>query len=269
MQARYTRAFFLLESNFLTIEKASIPDDMTAIPIRISHLHQSYGKGKTVLADLSLQVHAGDSIALVGMNGAGKTTLIKSMLDFIAVDKGKIEIYGVSHSDQTSRRHLAFLPENFKPPYYLKGLEFLHMMLSLYGVNAVDDDVYFYADRLDLDLDVLEKPARQYSKGMAQKLGLIANLASGRNLLVLDEPMSGLDPKSRHLYKQLLKQKKDSGTTIFFSTHLLADVNEVCNKLAILHEGRILFLGTPDECCSSYESDNLEMAYMRAINADC
>ncbi|MDZ7734828.1 MAG: ABC transporter ATP-binding protein [Gammaproteobacteria bacterium] len=238
---------------------------MSASPLKITDLRQSYGAGSPVLARVDLEVAAGDSIALVGMNGAGKTTLIKAILDFIAVDSGSIEIYGKPQTDYRARRRLAFLPEHFKPPYYLKGIEFLDMMSSLYGADNVQTQIEYYARSLDLDPGALTKPVRQYSKGMAQKLGLIACLASGRDFLVLDEPMSGLDPKARHQFKQLLREKLDKGMTLFFSTHLLADVGEICDRMAILHEGKIRFSGTPEECRRQFDAIDLEAAYMNCI----
>lgn len=247
---------------------------MSVQPLRIIDLQQSYGSDRPVLAGVSLEVAAGDSIALVGMNGAGKTTLIKAILDFIAVDSGTIEIYGKPQTDYRARYNLAFLPEHFKPPYYLKGAEFLDMMSSLYGADNARTEIEYYSRSLDLDPGALTKPVRQYSKGMAQKLGLIACLASGRDFLLLDEPMSGLDPKARHQFKKVLREKRNKGMTLFFSTHLLADVDEICNQMAILHDGKIRFSGTPDECRRQFGASDLESAYMSCIGyerepADC
>ena len=238
---------------------------MSVQPLRIVDLQQSYGTDSLVLAGVSLEVVAGDAIALVGMNGAGKTSLIKAILDFITVDSGIIEIYGTSQTDYRARRQLSFLPEHFKPPYYLKGIEFLDMMSSLYRAEHAHAEIAYYSRSLGLDPAALAKPVRQYSKGMAQKLGLVACLASGRDLLVLDEPMSGLDPKARHQFKQVLREKRERGMTLLFSTHLLADVGDICNRMAILHEGKIRFCGTPDECCRQFNADDIESAYMNCI----
>jgi len=237
---------------------------MDVLPLNIVGLHQHYGAGNVVLDGVDLQIADGQFVALVGMNGAGKTTLIKSMLDFISVERGSIEIYGKPHTDYRSREKLVFLPEHFKPPYYLKGGEFLDMMQALYG-RMDGEKTGHYLDQLDLPRTVMGKAVRQYSKGMAQKLGLVACLAAGRPLLVLDEPMSGLDPKSRHQFKRLLREKKAQGATLFFSTHLLADVSELCDQMAILHEGRIRFFGSPAQCMHEFDSPDLEAAYMRCI----
>lgn len=239
---------------------------MSKTPIKLSDVRQSYGRDGQVLAGVTLEIAAGESMALVGMNGAGKTTLIKCILDFTSIDNGKIEINGLPQTDSQSRQQLAFLPEHFRPPYYLTGSEFLGMMASLYGHAAEPKEIEYYAGSLDLPLTALDKPVRQYSKGMAQKLGLIASLASGRDLLILDEPMTGLDPKARYQFKKLLKEKRDKGATLFFSTHLLADVAEVCDRMAILHEGRIRFCGTLAECRHEFGAMDLESAYMACIS---
>lgn len=240
---------------------------MSASPLKITNLYKSYGIKNTVLAEFNLEITAGEFVALVGINGAGKTTLIKAILDFISIDSGSIEMHGRPQTDYHSREHLCFLPEHFKPPYYLTGAEFLSMMSDLYAAGG-QTEIDYYARSLELGPDSLNKPVRQYSKGMAQKLGLIAVLASGRNFMVLDEPMSGLDPKARHQFKKLLWEKKKQGATLFFSTHLLADVGEICDRMAVLHEGHVRFDGTPAECRQRFGTADLESAYMTCIEYD-
>jgi ABC-2 type transport system ATP-binding protein len=119
--------------------------------------------------------------------------------------------------------------------------------------------------RLDLDVSALERPARTYSKGMTQKLGLAACLLSGKSLQILDEPTSGLDPKARALLKRELRSLRDSGRTVFFSSHALADVQEICDRMAVLHNGRLTFAGTPAELMSKSGSANLEQAFLACI----
>ena len=120
--------------------------------------------------------------------------------------------------------------------------------------------------RLDFDPAGLDKPVRQLSKGMSQKLGLAACLLSNKPLLVLDEPMSGLDPRTRACLKQYLLELKGEGKTVFFSTHMLADVDVLCDRVAILHEGRIRFAGTPARCQAEFQADDLEQAYLRCVS---
>jgi ABC-2 type transport system ATP-binding protein len=159
-------------------------------------------RSREVLDGLTLTVRAGECFGLVGMNGAGKTTCIKALLDFHRVDAGAINVFGVPHTRTASRARLAFLPERFMPPYYLTGRDFLAYAARLQGNEPDARAAAAMCEELDLDPEALARPVREYSKGMAQKLGLVACFRSGRELLVLDEPMSGLDPKARLLVKR-------------------------------------------------------------------
>lgn len=233
------------------------------------HIHRLYKgfKGRGVLKGVNLQVKPGEYFGLVGMNGAGKTTLIKALLDFCQIDQGHIRIFGAEHRLTGARQRLAFLPERFNPPYYLTGREFLRYMAELHSVRYRRDAVERIFHHLDLDMEALGRPVRTYSKGMAQKLGLATCFLSRRELLVLDEPMSGLDPKARALFKDYLQQARDGRQTLFFTTHLLNDVESLCDRLAILHDGDVRYIGSPAACCEHYSVDNLEHAYLKAIGA--
>ena len=218
---------------------------------------------------LDLCIKPGEFFGLVGSNGAGKTTLLKCMLDFCPLDAGEISLFGVDRSQVVSRQHLAYLPERFSPPYFLTGREFLYYMAKLYGNTWNNQIAEETITALDMDPTALDKSIRLLSKGMTQKLGLTACLLSHKSLLLLDEPMSGLDPLTRILFKQsLLKIKKISGTTLFFNTHLLVDVAEICDRMAILHGGRLCFVGTPSACLKQYGGVGLEEAYFRCIQAE-
>lgn len=234
--------------------------------IDFTGVSKSYA-GQPVLEGVDFQVEAGQCHALVGANGAGKTTCIKALLDFIAIDAGRIRIYGQDHTHPSARQPLVFLPERFLPPYHLSGGEFLSYMSRLYGLSLPIESFKQALADLELDPRVLTRPAREYSKGMAQKLGLVACLSSGKDLFVLDEPMSGLDPKARALVKQRLASLRDAGRSFFFSTHVLADVEAVCDRMAILHEGQIRFSGTPGQCCERFGVADLESAYLACLDA--
>jgi ABC-2 type transport system ATP-binding protein len=164
--------------------------------VRIAALRKRYGKF-AALEGVDLQIAAGEAFALVGANGAGKTTLIKCMLDLTSCDSGTIEIFGQPAREASSRQHLSYLPERFNPPYYLRGREFLALMCELAGKVYDAARISQLLDTLELDRTVLEQPVRTLSKGMTQKLGLAGVLAVPRELYVLDEPMSGLDPAAR------------------------------------------------------------------------
>jgi len=237
---------------------------MSPPALEFKQLSKRYGKS-VVLKGLDLTIQSGEFFGLVGVNGAGKTTLIKCLLDFSEPDGGSIEIFGISNRLSRARSQLAFVPERFAPPYYLTGRNFLDYMLKLRGQVYEQDRVESVLQALDLDLDVLARPVRAYSKGMTQKLGLAASFLSGRALYVLDEPMSGLDPKVRALLKRYLQGMKEEGRTLFFSSHTLADVEEICDRMAILHQGELRFVGTPLELCQHFNAANLEQAFLNCI----
>ena len=233
--------------------------------LRFERVFKQYGR-VPVLDGLSLEIAPGEFFGLVGVNGAGKTTCIKALLDFIDIDSGSIDVFGVKHDHTGARARLAFLPERFLPPYYLRGRDFLNYYARLQGEPFAPERVRTMCEALDLDPSALSKSVRIYSKGMSQKLGLVATLMSGKELLVLDEPMSGLDPKARLLVKTQLQAIRDSERTVFFSTHMLSDVDELCDRMGILHGGRLRFVGTPSECRERFGTSSLEHAYLRCIS---
>jgi ABC-2 type transport system ATP-binding protein len=240
----------------------------TAAPvaIRMSDVAKRYARLQ-VLDGMALEVKRGEFFGLVGVNGAGKTTCIKGLLDFTSIDAGSFEIFGVNHRETRARAQLAFLPERFLPPYYLTGRDFLDYMGRLHGCVSDEDQRRDMCERLDLDPDALTKSVREYSKGMAQKLGLAASFLSGKDLYVLDEPMSGLDPKARLLVKRHLQTCRSEGRTIFISTHMLSDVDELCDRMGILHDGNLRFVGSPRECRDRYSCCTLEEAYLSCISS--
>lgn len=238
---------------------------MTDLAINIEKLCKSFA-GVQVLGNINLSVAAGEFMGLIGVNGAGKTTLIKCLLDFCDITSGNIRIFGNNHINSQSRKDLVFLPELFVPPYYLTGENFLAYMAELHGVEYQRDKVRSLAEILDMDIAILSKSVSAFSKGTAQKLGLLACLMSNKSLMVFDEPMTGLDPRARAYFKEYLVDLKQQGKTVFFSTHLLADIEILCDHIAILHGGNIRFNGTVEECTSLFESDNLEQAYLACVS---
>jgi ABC-2 type transport system ATP-binding protein len=248
---------------------ASSCDKLAAVndtALRFDGVGKTYA-GLAALAGLTLEVPRGEFLALVGVNGAGKTTLIKCLLDFCATDRGAIEIFGVSHRETRARARLAYLPERFNPPFYLTGRDFLEYMLGLYRAPYDKDRVTRMFGALDLDPAALGRPARVYSKGMTQKLGLAACLLSGKELFVLDEPAGGLDPKARALFKRELRALRASRSTVFLTSHALPDAAELCDRMAVLHAGRLCFAGTPDAFRRKYGGADLEQAFLNCIEA--
>ena len=235
--------------------------------LRITALVKRYSRHEAV-AGADLAVGAGEAFGLVGANGAGKTTLIKCLLDLCAFDSGTIEIFGVTARNPAARRRLAYLPERFNPPYYLRGREFLAVMSELAGARYDASAAVEIFDQLQLDREALERPARTLSKGMTQKLGLASCFLLPRDLYVLDEPMSGLDPAARVAVKSVLRRLAAQGRTLFFTSHVLADVEELCTSIAVLERGRVRFRGAPAALCTRYREPSLERAFMQCIRDD-
>ena len=237
---------------------------MSDIALRFAEVAKAYA-GVTALSGFSLEVKRGEFFGLVGVNGAGKTTLIKCLLDFCDADGGAIEIFSVPHRATAARARLAFLPERFNPPFYLTGRDFLQYLLGLHRTPYDETRAMRMFEALDLEPSALDRPARAYSKGMTQKLGLAACLLSGKELYVLDEPTGGLDPKARALLKNELKGLRGAGRTVFFTSHALADVAEMCDRMAVLHAGRLRFAGTPQELVGHFHAPDLEQAFLSCI----
>ncbi len=240
---------------------------MSAPALACEGVSKCFGSA-TALDAIDLEVLAGECFGLVGMNGAGKTTLIRCLLDANRSDRGRIRIFGTDSRQTAARSRLAFLPERFNAPYYATGTDFLRLMGRLYGQPWSADAAAAVVARLDLDPAALVRPARGLSKGMTQKLGLAACLLAGRPLLVLDEPTSGLDPAARARLKAALHERHRQGATVFFTSHSLADVEEMCDRLAILHQGRVRFVGTPAQLRERHAALTLEAAFLACIGAE-
>jgi ABC-2 type transport system ATP-binding protein len=240
----------------------------TIVPaLRFDRVSKRYGRADA-LRDFSLEIEVGQTFGLVGMNGAGKTTLLKCLLDFCNPDAGTIELFGVSHRLTSARRRLSFLPERFNPPFYLTGSDFVQYMLQLHGVTHTQQAVEQTFIELDLDRAALAKPVRAFSKGMTQKLGLAACFLANKELYLLDEPTSGLDPKARALLKQKLRRIHEEGRTIFLTSHALADVEELCDRMAVIHHGQLRFAGTPGQLRAQFGSSTLEQAFLACIESE-
>ncbi len=218
---------------------------MTEIPaISINRLGKTYRgkKGITVcaLAGLDLELAPGEVFGFLGPNGAGKSTTIKILTGQIRASEGQALLFGCPASDPRSRLQVGYLPEN--PSFYdfLTAGEYLRFVGKAYRMSGAGLAVAIsrVLERLDLAA-AANRPIRGFSKGMVQRLGLAQALLPDPDLLLLDEPMSGLDPLGRSLVKEIIKEQKQAGKTIFFSTHITADVEIVCDRVGILAEGRL------------------------------
>jgi ABC-2 type transport system ATP-binding protein len=232
--------------------------------IEIQGLEAGYGR-TPVLHGLSLTVRQGETVGLIGLNGAGKTTLLKSILMLTAPAAGRVHLFGEPHEAPGSRARLAYLPERFQPPGHLSGHDFVRLSLAFYRLPADHAAAAALAAALDLDPQALARPIRSYSKGMSQKLGLLATLLTGRPLLILDEPMSGLDPRARIGLKGQLARHRERGRAILMSSHELTDLDQLCDRVAVLHQGRLGYVGAPAELKHREQAPSLEIAFLAAI----
>jgi ABC-2 type transport system ATP-binding protein len=235
--------------------------------IDIRQLVFGYGN-EPVLDGVDLSIARGDYYALAGENGAGKTTLIRILLDLIrGIESGRILIDGRDRTDRRARERLVYLPEKFDLPPEVSGWQYLRFVAGAYRQTLSRERVGELCAQMSFDERRLADRTRGYSKGMKQKLGLVSCFMLDLPLVILDEPLSGLDPKARFCFKQLLKTEKARGRTLFYSTHLLADAEEICDRFGILHGGRIIFDGAPASALERFGADSLEAAYMQAIGA--
>lgn len=215
------------------------------LPIDIRELSKIYRvkKGRKLLAldSLTLQVSPGEVIGFLGPNGSGKSTTIKTLLGQIRATQGTASLFGQAVSDSTCRRRVGYLPEN--PAFYdfLSSHQYLQLVGDAFGMNKtlIQSESDRVLELLDLH-HADRRPIRSYSKGMVQRLGLAQALLHDPDLYIFDEPMSGLDPLGRALVKEIILDLKSRGKTVFFSTHVTADVESVCDRVAIINVGKLL-----------------------------
>lgn len=212
--------------------------------IEVINLNKTYKqklKRVKALNNMSFKVEEGQICGFLGPNGAGKSTTLKIMMDLIRADSGKVLINGIESTKTDSRKKVGFMPEN--PPYIdsLTGRELLLFSARMHNIDY--QKAKKRADELLEMLDLLssaDKKLRNYSKGMIQRVGFASTLIIEPDLLILDEPMSGLDPIGRYKFKNILKEVKNSGTTIFFSSHIIADIEDICDSVIIVKDGRMV-----------------------------
>jgi ABC-2 type transport system ATP-binding protein len=224
--------------------------------VRLTGLQKSFrghlGIGRTVAVDgLSLEIEPGEIFGLLGPNGAGKTTTLKMMVGLLRPDRGSVRLFGLPPSDRAARARMGFLPEN---PYfydYLTGEEFLDFYGRLRGLAGRErrERVRKTLARVGMDRHG-SRPLRKCSKGMIQRLGLAQAVLTDPDLVILDEPMSGLDPRGRREVRDLILSLRERGRTVFFSSHILQDAELICDRVAILVRGRVRSLGRLDELVS-------------------
>jgi ABC-2 type transport system ATP-binding protein len=206
------------------------------------------GRKKKILTDLSFTVRQGDVFGIVGPNGAGKSTTLKIILDFVRPDKGKASISGHPARSHTSHRHLGFLPEN--PSLYRHLTVTDHLLFAARTAGMPRGEAMRRADEILCTVDLSHAahiPISRFSKGMTQRGALAYALFLKPEVLILDEPMSGLDPLGRQLVIDIIRESHQKGTTILFCSHILTDVERICTQIAIMDKGWLAAFTTPQE----------------------
>lgn len=235
--------------------------------ISYTEVHKNYRTGykrRTVLESLTLSVESGEFYGLLGPNGAGKSTSIKLLLDLIRPDSGSIGIRGLPAHQPQARQPLGYLPENPYFYHYLSGWDTLIFCGRASGMEK--KEVKERGAQLFEVLELTEaanRPVRSYSKGQTQRLGLAAALVHDPDILVLDEPMSGLDPLGRHLVATLLGDLKKRGKTIFMSSHILSDIERLCDRVGIVYKTKLCFHGPVHELMQGHA--DLEAAFLAVV----
>ncbi|WP_448515054.1 ABC transporter ATP-binding protein [Parathermosynechococcus lividus] len=245
---------------------AEVSGDRPSVVV-VENLQKSYRTGfwlRTVITPLksvSLQVYQGETFGLLGPNGAGKTTLLKTLLGLVQPSAGHGLLLGRPLGDRAIRQHIGYLPEN---PYfydYLTGWEFLEFTAGLFGLSKAtrQERIPLLLEMVGLTLkDARNKQMRRYSKGMVQRVGLAQALINDPDVVFLDEPMSGLDPLGRYQIREIILSLKKQGKTIFFNSHVLADVEAICDRIGILAQGELICTGGVNELLGSSTSYHVE-----------
>ena len=221
--------------------------------IRVDHLSKTYqtgwrGRSVTAVRDVSLEVHIGEAFGFIGPNGAGKSSAIRVLMGLSMPSSGSAEFFGMSVTDPASRRGVGYVPES---PYlydYMTPYEILGMSLQMHHVRPTDSRRHIggWLERLGLSA-VVDTPIRSFSKGMVQRVAIAQALAIEPKLLVLDEPLSGLDPIGRLEVVELLAEYKSAGGTLFFTSHVLHDVERLADRFGLIHKGDLRSVSSPAE----------------------
>ena len=229
--------------------------------LKIEHLTKTYGEKKAV-DDLSLHIRPGEIFGFIGHNGAGKSTTLKSAVGILQFDSGTITIDGKNLRDEPGacKRELAYIPDNPDLYDFMSGIKYLNFIADIFAIPAQErqEKIRKYADLFELTGD-LAQPISAYSHGMKQKLAVISAWLHSPKLIIMDEPFVGLDPKASHLLKGMMREHCDNGGAIFFSTHVLEVAEKLCDKVAIIKQGRLVKVGTMDEVKGD---DSLEEVFL-------
>ena len=237
--------------------------------IKIENVSKSYKAGEKVIDNIKLEIKDGEIFGFIGQNGAGKTTTIKMLTGILEIDEGDIFIDGKSITKDpiNAKKQIGFVPDSPDMFLKLKGIEYLNFIADCYNVSKEDRNkrIERFAKEFGIYED-LEDKIENYSHGMRQKIVIIGVLLHDPQNWILDEPITGLDPKSSFDLKKLMKEHAEKGKTVFFSTHILEIAEKLCDRIAIINKGKIEFVGTMDELKNKYgDKQTLEEIFLNII----
>lgn len=237
--------------------------------IEIKKVSKEYKKDKKVINNISLEIKDGEIFGFLGPNGAGKTTTIKMITGILEIDEGDILIDGKSIKKEPieAKKQMGLVPDNPDTFLKLKGIEYLNFMADIYEVSTEDrvKRIKELAKKFEI-INVLNNKIESYSHGMRQKLIIIGVLLHNPKNWILDEPMTGLDPKSSFELKNMMREHADKNNTVFFSTHILDVAERLCDRIGIIDKGRLLFVGTYEDLKKELkENKSLEELFMEIV----
>lgn len=236
--------------------------------IEIKNVSKTYNNNIKAIDNLNLTINDGEIVGFIGLNGAGKTTTIKMMTGILQPDIGTIKIngYDIVKDSLKAKQIIGYIADS--PDMFLKltGMEFINFIANIYKVplNERRERIKTFGDRFGLS-DVLDKPMQSYSHGMRQKMMVVAALVHDPAVWILDEPLIGLDPTSAFELKKMMREHADKRNSVFFSTHVLEVAEKLCDKIAIIDKGKVVFIGTLKELKDKYDKKDLEELFMEVI----
>ena len=240
--------------------------------IKIQNISKSYKKGKKVIDNINLEIKDGEIFGFLGPNGAGKTTTIKMITGTLDIDEGDILIdeKSIINNPIEAKKQIGYVSDNPDMFLKLKGIEFLNFIADIYEVPEEVRAVRIEKLAKEFDIyNVLNEKIQSYSHGMRQKIIIVSVLLHNPKNWILDEPLTGLDPKSSYYLKNKMKEHAKEGNSVFFSTHILEIAEKLCDRIGIINKGKLLFVGTIDEMKSALKEDaSLEELFMEITNVN-
>lgn len=237
--------------------------------VTINNVTKVFGKDFKAVDNLSLEIKENEIFGILGPNGSGKTTTLKMLTGVLSIDKGSIKINGIDieQNPLEAKKEFGFVPDS--PDIFLKltGMEYLNFLANVYKVDKdiKEERILELADKFEMKEHLMSK-IESYSHGMRQKIVVIGALLHNPSVWILDEPMTGLDPKSAHTLKQMMREHADKGNSVIFSTHVLEVAEKVCDRIAIINHGKLLFCGTLNEMKNQLDDNqSLEEMFLEMV----